>query len=154
MTVSGSNGNILIAKPNNSLSPTGFVWLFVGVFTITSTITVGFVLAGAWLVLPFAGLEILALACVLVNAYLHYGDFESIKLVNDDVVVEQHCYKSSKKYTFQRYWVRVTLRKTLDGTIAIFIGSHGKEIEFGSRYINKEERESIAKQLKQDLKIV
>lgn len=154
MTVSGSNGNILIAKPNNSLSPTGFVWLFVGVFTITSTITVGFVLAGAWLVLPFAGLEILVLAYVLFNAYLHYGDYESITLINDDVVVEQYSYKSSKKYTFQRYWVRVTLRKTLDGTVAIFIGSHGKEIEFGSRYINKEERESIAKQLKQDLKIV
>ncbi|MDO9151400.1 MAG: DUF2244 domain-containing protein [Methylotenera sp.] len=154
MTVSGSNGNILIAKPNNSLSPTGFVWLFVGVFTITSTITVGFVLAGAWLVLPFAGLEILVLAYVLMNAYLHYGDYESISLINDDVVVEQYSYKSFKKYTFQRYWVRVTLRETLDGTVAIFIGSHGKEIEFGSRYINKEERESIAKQLKQDLKIV
>jgi len=154
MTVSGSNGNILIAKPNNSLSPTGFVWLFVGVLTITSIITVGFVSAGAWLVLPFAGLEILVLAYVLMNAYLHYGDFESITLVNDDVVIEKCSYKSSKKYTFQRYWVRVTLRNTLDGTVAIFIGSHGKEIEFGSRYINKEERESIAKQLKQDLKIV
>ena len=154
MTVSGSNGNILIAKPNNSLSPTGFVWLFVGVLTITSIITVGFVSAGAWLVLPFAGLEILVLAYVLMNAYLHYGDFESITLVNDDVVIEKYSYKSSKKDTFQRYWVRVTLRNTLDGTVAIFIGSHGKEIEFGSRYINKEERESIAKQLKQDLKIV
>lgn len=154
MTVSGSNGNILIAKPNNSLSPTGFVWLFVGVLTISTIITVGFVLAGAWLVLPFAGLEILMLAYVLINAYLHYGDFESITLVNDDVVIEQYSYKSSKKYTFQRYWVRVTLRNTLDGTVAIFIGSHGKEVEFGSRYINKEERESIAKQLKQDLKIV
>lgn len=154
MTVSGSNGNILIAKPNNSLSPIGFIWLFVGVLTITVIITVGFVLAGAWLVLPFAGLEVLVLAYVLINAYLHYGDFESITLVNNDVVIEKYSYKSSKKYTFQRYWVRVTLRETLDGTVAIFIGSHGKEIEFGSRYINKEEREVIAKQLKQDLKIV
>jgi uncharacterized membrane protein len=154
MTVSGSNGNILIAKPNNSLSPTGLIWLFAVIFSITMIITTGFVLAGAWLVLPFAGLEILTLAYVLMNAYLHYGDFESITLIGDDVVIEKYSYKSSKKYTFQRYWVRVTLRNALDGTVAIFIGSHGKEIEFGSRYINKEERESIAKQLKQDLKIV
>lgn len=154
MTVSGSNGNILIAKPNNSLPPTGFVWLFAGVFAITAITSVGFVLAGAWLVLPFAGLEITVLAVVLMNAYLHQGDFESIKIVNDDVVIEKHSYKSFEKFTFQRYWVKVTLHETLDGTTAIFIGSHGKEIEFGSRYINKEEREVIAKQLKQDLKIV
>lgn len=153
MTVSGLDGNLLIAKPNNSLSPKGFVWLFAGVFTITMTITAGFALAGAWLVLPFAGLEVLVLAYVLINAYLHSGDFESIRLINDDVVIEKYSYKSSKKYIFQRYWVRVTLRNSLDGTVAIFIGSHGKEIEFGSRYINKEERASIAKQLKQDLKI-
>ena len=154
MTVSGSDGNLLIAKPNNSLSPTGFVWLFVGVLTITTIITIGFTLAGAWLVLPFAGLEIFVLAYVLINAYLHYGDFESIKIVNDDVVIEKYSYKSFEKFTFQRYWVKVTLHDTLDGTTAIFIGSHGKEVEFGSRYINKEEREVIAKQLKQDLKIV
>lgn len=154
MTVTGSNGNILIAKPNNSLSPKGFIWLFVGIFAITMTITIGFSLAGAWFVLPFTGLELLAFGYVLVNAYLHYDDFESISLVNNDVVIQKYSYKSLEKYTFQHYWIRVTLRRSLDGTLAIFIGSHGKEIEFGSRYINKEEREVIAKQLKQDLKIV
>ena len=154
MTVIGLNGNIIIAKPNNSLSPKGFVWLFVSIAAITMTVTLGVALTGAWLVLPFAGFEILAFAYALHHVYLQYGDFESVMLVGDDVVIEKHSYKNSEKFTFQRYWAKVTLRDTLDGTSAIFIGSHGKEIEFGSRYIDAKQRIIIAKQLKQQLKIV
>lgn len=154
MTVSGVNGNIIIARPNNSLSPKGLVWLFIGIVAITMFVALGVALNGAWLVLPFTGFEILAFAYALHHVYLHYGDFESVSLVGDDVVIEKRSYKNSEKFTFQRYWAKVTLRNTLDGTNAIFIGSHGKEIEFGSRYIDKEQRIAIAKLLKQQLKIV
>lgn len=154
MTVFGSDGTILIAKPNNSLSPKGFVWLFIGIFAITLVVSLGVALTGAWLVLPFAGFEILAFAYALHHVYLHYGDYESVSLVGNDVVIEKHSYKNSEKFIFQRYWAKVTLRNAVDGTCSIFIGSHGKEIEFGSRFIDNEERITIARQLKQQLKIV
>ncbi|MFZ3087369.1 MAG: DUF2244 domain-containing protein [Methylotenera sp.] len=154
MTVSSSDGNVIVVKPNNSLSPRGLMWLFMSIVAITMTVALGVALTGAWLVLPFAGFEILAFAYALHHVYLHYGDFESVTLVGDDVVIEKRSYKNSEKFTFQRYWAKVTLRNTLDGTCSIFIGSHGKEVEFGSRFMDSEERIAIARQLKQQLKIV
>ena len=130
------------------------MWLFMSIVAITMTVALGVALTGAWLVLPFAGFEILAFAFALHHVYLHYGDFESVTLVGDDVVIEKRSYKNSEKFTFQRYWAKVTLRNTLDGTCSIFIGSHGKEVEFGSRFMDSEERIAIARQLKQQLKIV
>jgi uncharacterized membrane protein len=70
------------------------------------------------------------------------------------VVVEKHSYKNSEKFTFQRYWARVTLRNSMDGTCSIFIGSHGKEVEFGSRYMDNDQRITVARQLKEQLNIV
>jgi len=154
MTVSNADGSVIIAKPNNSLSPKGLVWLFLSIAAITVTVSLGVASAGAWLVLPFAGFEILAFACALHHVYLHYGDYESVTLVGNDVVIEKHRCKNSEKFTFQRYWARVTLRDTFDGTCGIFIGSHGKEVEFGTRFMDKEQRIAIAKLLKQQLKTV
>lgn len=152
MAVSGLDGNIIIAKPNNSLSPKGFVWLFAGIVAITMVVALGVTLIGAWFVLPFAGLEVLAFACAFHHVYMHYEDFESITLEGNNVIVEKHSCNRSEKFTFQRYWAKVMLRDTLDGACGLFIGSHGKEVEFGKRFMSDEQRVAIARQLKQQLK--
>ena len=154
MTVFSSDGNLIVAKPNNSLTPRGLAWLFICIVAISTTVALGVSLSGAWLVLPFAGFEILGFAIALHHVYLHYGDYESVSLVGNEVVVEKHSYKNSQKFTFQRYWARVTLRNSQDGICSVFIGSHGKEVEFGSRFMDNDQRISVAKQLKQQLKIV
>lgn len=154
MTVFSADGNIVVARPNNSLGIKGLAWLFMGITAITLVVALGVSLSGAWLVLPFAGFEILAFGLALHHVYLHYGDYESVSLIGNEVVVEKHCYKNSEKFTFQRYWAKVTLRNSTDGTCSIFIGSHGKEIEFGSRYMDSEQRLAVARQLKQQLNIV
>jgi uncharacterized membrane protein len=154
MTVFSSDGNLIVAKPNNALSPRGLALLFIAIAAITALVSLGVSLSGAWLVLPFAGVEIMAFAFVLHHVYLHYGDFESVSLVGNEVVVEKHNYKNSQKFTFQRYWARVTLRNSQDGMCSIFIGSHGKEVEFGSRFMDTNQRILVAKRLKQQLNIV
>ena len=140
-----------IAKPNNSLSPKGFMWLFLGIAAITMTVAIGVSLVGAWFVLPFAGLEILAFACTFHYVLLHYEDYESITLTTHEMVVEKYSCKRSEKFVFQRYWAKVMLREDSGGTCSLFIGSHGKEIEFGKRLMNDEQKLVIAKQLKQHL---
>jgi uncharacterized membrane protein len=154
MTVFSADGNTIVARPNNSLTPKGLLWLFMSIMIITMTVALGVSLSGAWLVLPFAGFEVLAFAYALHHVYLHYGDFERVTLVDNEVVVEKHSYKNSEKFTFQRYWAKVSLRNSTDGTCSIFIGSHGKEVEFGTRYMDNDQRITVARQLKQQLKIV
>jgi len=147
-----SSNTIIIVKQNNSLSPKGFVWLFVSILAITMTVATGVSLVGAWFVLPFAGLEVLAFACAFYHVHLHYEDHESITLNGDDVVIEKQYYKHQEKFTFQRYWTKVIVRNEADGTCGLFIGSHGKEVEFGRRFMTDEQRLMIAKQLRYQLK--
>jgi len=144
-------GYKMIAKPSNSLSPKGFVWLFTSIVLIVMIVAIGVSQIGAWFVLPFAGLEVLAFAAAFYQVHVHYNDYESISLEGDNVVIEKHVNKSTEKITFQRYWVQVTLRDSLDGTVGLFIGSHGKQVEFGKRFMDDMQRIELAKQLKVQL---
>ena len=154
MTVVSSDGSEIVAKPNNSLSPEGFIWLLAGIAALSLTVAIGVSLSGAWLVLPFAGFEILAFACAFHHVMLHYGDYERVSLTGNQVVVEKYSCQRSEKFTFERYWAKVTLRNNEDGNCSIFIGSHGKEVEFGSRFMDNDQRLKVARQLKQQLKTV
>jgi uncharacterized membrane protein len=52
----------LILKRSCSMSPAGLATAFAVLAVLTLAIGVGFAVVGAWLVLPFAGLEALMLA--------------------------------------------------------------------------------------------
>jgi uncharacterized membrane protein len=138
----------ITVRPNNSLSPLNGLKLLVALASLALVVALGFVHIGAWLVLPFAGLELVAFAFAFYYLKLHADDFESITILDDVVVVEQHTYNKSKKTEFQRYWARVNLRQQADGVSGLFIGSHGKEVEFGRGYISEQQRISLAKQLR------
>ena len=59
----------LIVKHNysrNSISPAGFAGALALLAVVTLAIGAGFALVGAWMVLPFAGLEVLALGAAFL----------------------------------------------------------------------------------------
>ena len=150
-------GYTIIARPNNSLSPDDSIKLLAAMASVAFLIAIGFASIGAWLVLPFAGLEILAFAYAFYTIYLHADDFESITIEDDRVVVEKRNYKESTKTVFQRYWAQVSVRDVLaikgsNGKSALFISSHGNEVEFGRNFISDEQRTLLARDLRQKLK--
>ena len=51
----------LVARRNNSLSASGRCLVFAFVFAVSIGIACAFAMLGAWLILPFAGLEMLVL---------------------------------------------------------------------------------------------
>ena len=150
-------GYKIIARHNNSLTPKAGVKLLLALAGIILVVGFGFARIGAWLVLPFAGLEILAFAYAFHYIYLHSGDFESITIGNDSVVVEKRDYKEVTTTVFQRHWAQVSLREVASvggviGKSGLFIRSHGKEVEFGKDFMNDEQRVLLARELKQKLK--
>lgn len=145
-------GYKIIARPNNSLSPETSVKIMVVLIAAVLLVALGFALMGAWLVLPFAGLEILAFAYAFYIVNLHAADFESIAVEGDRVVVEKRNYKESTTVVFQRYWVQVNVRSGASGKNGLFIGSHGKEVEFGKNFINDEQRTELARELRQKIR--
>ena len=55
-----------VSAPHCSISPAGFACVFASLAGVTLAIGCGFALLGAWLVLPFSGLEALALAAAFI----------------------------------------------------------------------------------------
>jgi uncharacterized membrane protein len=150
-------GDKIIARPNNSLSVDDSVKLLAALAGIALVVALGFMHIGAWLVLPFAGLEIMAFAYAFHTVYLHADDFESITIENDRVVVEKRNVKEITTTVFQRYWAQVNVRdvamiKGSNGKCGLFISSHGNEVEFGRNFINDEQRSQLARDLRQKLK--
>jgi uncharacterized membrane protein len=150
-------GYKIIARHNNSLTPNAAVKLLAALAIIVLIVGVGFAHMGAWLVLPFAGLEILAFAYAFFYIYLHSADFESITIENDSVVIEKRNYKEVTTTVFQKHWAQINLREVASvggviGKSGLFIRSHGKEVEFGRNFMNDEQRVKLARELKQKLK--
>ena len=150
-------GYKIIARPNNSLSVNDSVKLLAVLAGIALIVALGFLHIGAWLVLPFAGLEILAFASAFRYIYLHADDFDSITIESDRIVVEKRNAKETTTTVFQRYWAQVKVRdvamiKCSNGRCALFISSHGNEVEFGRNFINDEQRSQLARDLRQKLK--
>jgi uncharacterized membrane protein len=150
-------GDKIIARPNNSLSVEDSVKLLAALAGIALVVALGFLHIGAWLVLPFAGLEIVAFAYAFHSVYLHADDFDSITIESDRVVVEKRNIKEITTTVFQRYWAQVNVRdvamiKGSNGKCGLFISSHGNEVEFGRNFINDEQRSQLARDLRQKLK--
>jgi len=151
------SGYKIIARPNNSLSISDSIKLLLAMASIVLVIAMGFAKIGAWLVLPFAGLEILAFAYTFHFIYLHSDDFESITIDDERVVVEIRNYKKTTTTIFQRYWAQVSVREVMSSKVSsgksgLFISSHGNEVEFGRNFINDEQRALLACELRKKLK--
>lgn len=134
------------ARPNCSLDRRGRLCLFVAAAVVCGVISLAFAAFGAWLVLPFAGLELALLAWALRFLDRHAGDYERVVLAGDTLRIETCEWGRSARHEFQRYWAQV--RVQAEGPYArVFVRSHGREVEFG-RFRNAEQKLAFAQELR------
>ncbi len=139
----------IVAKPNCSLSRQG-MYIVVGIVAFFSlAIALAFSLMGAWLVLPFAGAEMILVAGAFYYMQCHANDFESITIIGDELSLDKRDYKQTSRVVLNCYWAKVLLVKQPSGDHALLLKSHGKEYEFGKRLMHDEDKVALAKQLKQ-----
>lgn len=144
----------IVARPNQSMSSTGMLGLLAVIAFFSILISIAFGLLGAWLVLPFAGLELLALGYAFYYVHCHSGDYESITIDGDRLAVEKRDYKQVSQVVLNRHWARVSLRELPGGEQSLLLRAHGKEIEFGRHFLNNEQRQALAQQLKKSVGVV
>lgn len=135
-------------KPNSALSAASKYKVVILLTVIPCVIGVAFCFLGAWLVLPFVGLEIAALAYAFYYVNRHEADYESISIDEDSLVVERCIGENVSQQIINPYWVKVVQQELANGELHLYLQSHGKEIEIG-RYLTRKQRELLAKQLKQ-----
>lgn len=117
------------------------MWTLVAVFAVLSlAMATVFAVLGAWLVLPFAGIEVLALAASLAWFGRRSRDGERIRIVGDRVEVAYLRGTHERVEVFQRYWARVRLDCDPRGwyTSHLHMGSHGRFVEIGARLSDDE----------------
>jgi len=139
----------VIARPRCALSSRGMVVIVTIIASFSLLIGLGFFLIGAWLVLPFAGLEVLAIALAFYHIHRHAGDYESLTIEGDSLAIEKHDCNHDSRTVFNRYWAQILLRQRPSGDHALLVRSHGKEVEFGRRYLSDDQRLMLVQQLKE-----
>lgn len=139
-----------ISRRNSSLSATGRILVFASLALVTLAISLGFALRGAWPILPFAGLECVAFWLVYRWLKRHEGDYESITVERDRVVVEVRDGDVSSRDEFSRAWAQVSILASPDGRPTVWLRSHGRSVEFG-KWMTDEARLQAARQLKRQI---
>ena len=128
--------------PNKSSSINENLVFFGFLSLICLTFGIGFFFIGATMILPFAGLEVLALILILRanHKWLNqkqalYLDKLYVKLKEDD-----------KKITFDRFLSKFLIEEN-NSKKELFIKSNNQKIEIGS-FLNQEEKEQLIELLK------
>jgi uncharacterized membrane protein len=142
-----------VARRNNSLSSGGRFLVLGSLAVLLLAISLGFAFNGAWLVFPFAGLDMLVVYLAFRYVEQRAGDYECIAFHGDNIVIESQHKGKTDRFEFNRYWVQLTLVEARDGERGrLVLRSHGKEVAFGV-HLTGEQRAVMARRLKEHLKI-
>jgi uncharacterized membrane protein len=140
-------------KRNCSASPRQLALVFASIVALSFLIGVAFAAFGLWLVLPFVGLELLAVAAAFIGYGRHAADFERIELDAGRVQVERHEGIAVVRTQLAAPWTRVELDECGRGPlrrVRLFMVAHGRRVEVG-RHLPDARRRSLAQELKQAL---
>ena len=136
-----------LARRNNSLSSTGRLLVFVFIFVVSVGIAAAFAIFGAWLILPFAGLEMLVLYLAFRYVERHAADYELIEIDGDQVSIERFEGGDTRRDALSRHWARVVVS---GNGCRLALRSHGREVEIG-RGMSNAQRLELAQALKRRL---
>ena len=140
-------GFSLTLKRNCSISPAGLACVFAALAVAVLAIGTGFAIAGAWLILPFAGLEVLLLGGAFVLQARHATDYERIELDRGQLRVEVGEAQKVARYELDARRVRIDI----NGSRVVVRGPQ-EALELG-RHLDGEARRAFAAELKKRLRI-
>ncbi len=136
-------------RPNSSLSWGGNVAL-VGSLTLLAILIGGsFAMLGAWVILPFSGLEILLLFSCLYTFARHNASQEVITFSDDKVRIERGTREPAQEWIFPRVWSSFHVEKPESNwaTPVISIRNQGNILELGS-FLNRRDKIKLVNTLK------
>ena len=107
-----------------------------------------FAVQGAWLVIPFTGVELLALVVAFVAYGRHAGDYERIVVAPDRIVVE-HCTGGRlARQEVGPEWARFEYESGRRGVIRLVAGR--TKVAIGS-FLPEQSRERLVRELRASL---
>jgi uncharacterized membrane protein len=146
-----AGGFVFHSRPHCSLTRAQERLAFWSLTVLCFGTAMGFAAMGFWLVLPFAGLEIGLLAWAFETLRGREGNFETLSIVGDAVVLEWRTGKLNGRREMNRQWVQVLCDCSTHGrNCRICVSSHGRKTEVG-HYLSDEARLQLAATLRSKL---
>jgi uncharacterized membrane protein len=135
-------------KRNCSVSPRQYVTFFASLALVSIAIAVLLLFNGAWLVLPFTGIELVAVGGAFAIHARHAVDYERIRLYPNRLVIEQVSADKLTQFEFNPRWVRVESGASRRDPVTLV--SRGQTVEVGL-HLTQERRAQFARELRMSL---
>lgn len=140
---------VLYAHP--SLSPRGFLLFMAALCLIGFTTGTLFLIAGAWPVMGFFGLDVLLVYIAFRINYRRQRMFETLLLTDEALLVERvRPGRRTERWRFQPYWLRVVIDDAPRRVSALNLKSHGNTLEIGA-FLTAGEKLDVARALREAL---
>jgi uncharacterized membrane protein len=114
---------------------------------------IAFYTIGAWPVLGFYGLDVLAIYVAFKLNYRSGKAYEMVELSPELLKITQvQPSGRSRSFDFNPYWVKVLVNEWPDGSANLKLALHGDEFEF-ARFLNADEKKDFAQALRNALSL-
>lgn len=147
-TFDQGEGCRFVIRPNRSLTGTQTIIVYMSLASVCLIVATGFTIMGFWLVLPFAGTEVIALACGFYLCAISGKTTEIVFVNGNRVAVEKGLTTTRRVYEFERGWAKIALLPArVDWYPSrLVIRSHGKQVQLGA-FLTEAERRNLAAEL-------
>jgi len=136
-----------VLHPHRSLSPVGFLILMVALASVSFATGITFLMAGAWPVFGFFGLDVLLVYVAFRANYRSGLVYETLRLTHDELAVQRVLPSGeSRSWIFQPYWLRVHMDDPPRYDSRLTLSSHGNSLVIGA-FLTPEERLEVAQAL-------
>jgi uncharacterized membrane protein len=140
-----SNDFIATWRPNRSLTAEGR-WLWLGMLASTVFLLAGAAAAlGGWLVLPFAGMEVLLVAAAFHFIGRHDGDYETLSMSAHEVNWVRLDGRRLRRFSGNPAWMRYR-SEVRDGRLHVSLCYAGQAVVLGA-WLSETERHALTREL-------
>lgn len=134
-----------VLTPHRSLSRNGFVILMLVMGGASFATGMAFLLAGAWPVFGFCGLDVLLLYLAFRLSYRHARAYEQVTVTPSELTVRKVSHHGRiNEWTLNPLWVRLDRVVHEEfGIERLFLVSHGRRLAIAG-FLGPQEKESFA----------
>jgi uncharacterized membrane protein len=135
----------VVLTPHRSLSPTGFLIFMLVLGGISFVSGMVFLLAGAWPVFGFCGLEVLLVYWAFRSNYRHARAYEELTITPSELMVRKVSHHGRvREWTLNPLWVRLHRDVHAEfGVERLFLISRGRKLPIAS-FLGAKEKETFA----------
>ena len=143
----------IMVMPNRAMPWQHIMMIYLLVSGVTISIAFSFFTQGLTLILPFAGLELLALGVVLYISAWRSNIKEVVNVNEEKIRIEIGRNVPEEIYELDKAWANIVLERSWNNWYPsrLLLRSHGRQLEIG-KFLNEQERQCLAIELKKAIK--